>query len=42
MNAVAEAPFEAISVEQRHKELEVFFLSVVRRGGEQQEVPGKR
>jgi len=32
---------EAIPVEQRHEELEVLLLAVVRRGRHQEEVPGQ-
>ena len=39
MHAIAKLAFEAVAVEQRQKELEVFFLAVVRRGRHQQEVP---
>ena len=42
VNAVAEAALEAIAVEQRHEELEVLFLAVVRRRRHQQEVPRQR
>ena len=35
-------PFEAVAVEQGHEELEVGLLAVVRRGGQQQEMPGQR
>ena len=41
MHAVAEAALEAVAVEQRHEELEVLLLAVVRRGGHQQEVAGE-
>ena len=40
--AVAEPALEAVAVEQRHEELEVLFLAVVRRRRHQQEVPGQR
>ncbi len=39
MDAVAEAALEAVAVEQRHEELEVLLLAVVRRRRHQQEVP---
>ena len=39
VDAVAEATLEAIAIEQRHKQLEVFFLAVVRRRRHQQKVP---
>ena len=39
MDAVAEAALETVAVEQRHEELEVLFLAVVRRRRHQQEVP---
>ena len=42
MDAIAKAPLEAVAVEQRHEELEVLFLAVVRRGRHQQEVPRER
>ena len=42
MDAVAEAALEAVAVEQRHEELEVLFLAVVRRGRHQQEVARER
>ena len=42
MNAVAEATLEAIAVQQRHEQLEVFFFAVVRRRSHQQEVPRER
>ena len=42
VNAVAELALEAVAVEQGHEELEVRLLAVVRRGGQQQEVPGQR
>ena len=38
MDAVAELALEPVAVEQRHEQLEVLFLAVVRRGGHQQEV----
>ena len=38
VDAVAEPALEAVAVEQRHEELEVLFLAVVRRRGHQQEV----
>ena len=41
MDAVAEAALEAVAVEQRHEELEVLLLAVVRRRGHQQEVAGQ-
>ena len=41
MDAIAEPAFEAVPVEQRHEELKVLFLAVVRRRGHQQEVPGQ-
>ena len=42
MDPVAEAALEAVAVEQRHEELEVLFLAVVRRRRHQQEVPRER
>ena len=36
MSAFAELAVEAVTVEQRHEELEVFFLAVVGRGRHQQ------
>ena len=42
VNAVAELALEPVAVEQGHEELEVRLLAVVRRGGQQQEVPGQR
>ena len=42
MDAVAELALEAVGVEQRHEELEVLLLAVVRRRGHQQEVAGER
>ena len=42
VHAIAEATLEAVAVEQRHKELEVLFLSVVRRGRHQEEVARQR
>ena len=42
VHAVAEAALEAVAVEQRHEELEVLLLAVVRRGRHQQEVAGER
>ena len=41
MHAVAEASLEAISIQQRHEELEVRLFAVVRRGRHQEEVPGQ-
>ena len=41
MDAVAELALEAVAVEQGHEELEVRLLAVVRRGGQEQEVPGQ-
>ena len=38
MDTVAELSVEAVGVEKREKQLEVFFLPIVRRGGHQQEV----
>src|SRR6185437_13129684 len=38
VHTVAEAPLEAIAVEQREEELEVLFLAVVRRGRHEQKV----
>ena len=38
VHAVAEPALEAVAVEQRHEELKVLFLAVVRGGGQQQEV----
>ena len=40
--AVAELALEPVGVEQRHEELEVLLLAVVRRRGHQQEVAGDR
>jgi hypothetical protein len=37
---VAKLALEAVAVEQRHEELEVLFLAVVRRRRHQQEVAG--
>ena len=42
VDAVAELALEAVAVEQGHEELEVGLLAVVRRRGQQQEVPGQR
>ena len=42
VHAVAEPALEAVAIEQRHEELEVLFLAVVRRGRHQQEVAGER
>jgi hypothetical protein len=42
MHAIAIAPLEAVAVQQRHEQLEVRFLAVVRRRRHQQEVPGER
>jgi hypothetical protein len=39
VDAVAEPALEAVAVQQRHEELEVLFLAVVRRRRHQQEVP---
>jgi hypothetical protein len=39
VDPVAELALEAVAVEQRHEQLEVGLLAVVRRGGQQQEVP---
>ena len=41
VDAVAELALEAVAVEQGHEQLEVLLLAVVRRGGQQQEVPGQ-
>ena len=41
VHAVAEAPLEAVTVEERQEELEVLLLAVVGRRGHQQEVPGE-
>ena len=38
VDAVAEPALEAVGVEQRHEELEVLFLAVMRRRRHQQEV----
>jgi len=38
MDAIAEAALEAVAVEQRHEELEVLFLAVVRRRAHQEKV----
>jgi hypothetical protein len=40
VNAFAEPPFETITVEQPHKELEIGFLAVVRCRRHQQEIAG--
>ena len=42
MDAVTEAALESVSVKQRHEELEVRFLAVVRRRRHQQEMPCQR
>ena len=42
VHAIAEAPFEAIAVEKRHEELEIFLLAIVGSGGHQKEVAGQR
>ena len=42
MDAVTELALEPVSVEEPEKELEICFLAVVRRGREQEEVPGQR
>ena len=42
MDAVAEAPLEPIAIKQRHEQLEVLFLPVVRRGRHQQEMSRQR
>ena len=42
MNAVAELALEAVAVEQRHEQLEVLFLAVVRRRRHQQKVACQR
>ena len=39
VHAVAEAPLEAIAVEERHEELKVLLLAVVGCGGHQEEMP---
>ena len=39
VDAVAEPPLEAVAVEQRHEQLEVLFLAVVRRRRHQQQMP---
>ncbi len=41
MDAIAEAALEAVAIQQRHEELEVLLLAVVRRGRHQEEVPGQ-
>ena len=41
VDAVAELALEAVAIEQGHEELEIGLLAVVRRGGQQQEVPGQ-
>ena len=38
MHAIAEAAFKAVAVEQRQKELKVFFLTVVWGGSHQQKM----
>jgi hypothetical protein len=38
MHAVTEASFKAVAIEQGHKELDVLFLPIVRRGRQQQEM----
>src|SRR5206468_5892691 len=38
MHTVAELALELVAIEQRQEELEVLFLAVVRRGGQEQEV----
>jgi hypothetical protein len=42
VDAVAKPPLEAVSVEESHEELEVFFLAVVGGRRHQQEVAGER
>jgi hypothetical protein len=42
MHAIAIAPFEAVAIEQRHEQLKIRFLAVVRRRRHQQEMPGER
>ena len=42
VRAVAEPALEPVAVQQRHEELEVLFLAVVRRGRHQQEVARQR
>ena len=42
VHPVAEAPLEAVAVEQREEELEIFLLPVVWRGGHEQQVAGER
>ena len=41
VDAVAEPAFEAVPVQQRHEELKVGLLAVVRGGREQEEVPAE-
>ena len=41
MHAVPEPTLKAVAVQQRHEELEVLLLAVVRGGGQQQEVTGQ-
>jgi hypothetical protein len=40
--AIAELSLKPIPVEQRHKKLEVFLFSIVRRRGHQKKVAGQR
>ncbi len=42
VDAVAEAALETVAIEQRHEELEVLLLAVVRRRRHQQEMPRER
>ena len=41
VDAIAELALEAVAVEQGHEKLEVLLFAVVRRGGQQQEMPGE-
>ena len=41
VDAVSELALEAVAIQERHEELEVGLLAVVRRGRHQQEVPGQ-
>ena len=41
MDSIAEASFKAVAVQERHEQLEVFLLAVVRRRRHEQEVAGK-
>ena len=39
MDAIAKSTFETVAIEKCHEQLEVFFFTVMGRGGHQQEVP---